>query len=438
MKIGVFQSGRDERCMFVDRATISVKSGKGGDGSVSFRREAFVPDGGPDGGNGGRGGDVIFLADSTMRTLLDFRYKKKYTADQGEDGRGKNQYGKKGQDCIIKVPVGTLLIDEDIGLAVADLIEDGESYLAVKGGRGGKGNVHYKTSVRQAPNFAEAGGAAKERRITLELKTIADVGLIGFPNVGKSTLLSVVTGANPKIADYHFTTLTPNLGIVRLDDNSFVMADIPGLIEGAHQGTGLGLDFLKHIERTRLLIHLVDVSGIEGRDPKEDFEIINKELLSYSEKLADKPQIIAANKMDIASQDKFDDFKAYVEEKGFKVFPISAPLQQGVSQLIAYVFAQLDSLPQEERLDYSLFDSEGEVSDEEYKKIHFKKEGDTFILWGMQLDKIFRSTNFNDYGSLRYLYKYIENSGTIEKLKKIGLKNGDTIRIDNYDLEYLG
>lgn len=424
--------------MFVDRATIAIKSGKGGDGSVSFRREAFVPDGGPDGGNGGNGGNVIFVADSTMRTLLDFRYKKKYEATGGEEGRKKNQYGKKGEDCIIKVPVGTLLIDDETGYPVKDLVDDGEQYLAARGGKGGKGNVHFKTSVRQAPNFAEAGGAAKERRITLELKLIADVGLIGFPNVGKSTLLSVVTGANPKIADYHFTTLTPNLGVVRHDDSSFVMADIPGLIEGAHKGTGLGLNFLKHIERTRLLIHIVDISGIEGRDPIEDFEIINSELRSYSEKLAGKPQIVAANKMDIASPDQYEEFRNYVEEKGFKVFPIAAPLQKGVSRVINYVFARLDTLPTEEVIDYSYYDTEGEVSEREYKKIYYKKEGDVFILWGMQLDKIFRSTNFNDYGSLRYLYKYIEKSGTFEELKKMGLSEGDTIRIEDYDLEYFG
>ncbi|HZK01667.1 MAG TPA: GTPase ObgE, partial [Anaerovoracaceae bacterium] len=323
--------------MFVDRATITVKSGKGGDGSVSFRREAHVPDGGPDGGNGGRGGDVIFHADAGMKTLLDFRYKKKYQAENGEDGRKKNQYGRGGEDCIIRVPVGTLIIDEDTGYPIRDLVIDGEEYIAVKGGRGGKGNVHFKTSVRQAPNFAEAGSAARERRITLELKLIADIGLVGFPNVGKSTLLSVVTGANPKIADYHFTTLTPNLGVVRYDDGSFVMADIPGLIEGAHKGTGLGLDFLKHIERTRMLIHIVDVSGIEGRDPIEDFETINGELRSYSPKLAEKLQVVAANKMDIADKEQWETFKENISSRGYEVFPISAPLHDGVSALIDHV-----------------------------------------------------------------------------------------------------
>ncbi|MDY3954763.1 MAG: GTPase ObgE, partial [Anaerovoracaceae bacterium] len=261
--------------MFVDRAKITIRSGKGGNGCVSFRREPFVPEGGPDGGDGGRGGNVIFLADGNMRTLLDFRYKRKYEAENGEDGRKKKQFGKKGEDLIIKVPAGTVVIDDETGLPMYDLVKPGDSFIAAKGGRGGKGNVNFKTPTRQAPNFAEAGGFAKEKTVRLELKLIADVGLIGFPNVGKSTLLSVSTSATPKIANYHFTTLTPNLGVVQIYDSSFVMADIPGLIEGAHEGVGLGLDFLKHVERTRLLIHVIDVSGSEGRDPIEDFEKIN-------------------------------------------------------------------------------------------------------------------------------------------------------------------
>ena len=314
--------------MFVDRAVITIKSGKGGDGCVSFRREPFVPDGGPDGGDGGKGGDVIFVADSNIKTLLDFRYKRKYEAENGEDGRKKNQTGKNGKDCIIKVPLGTLLIDESTGTPIKDLVKHNDRHVAARGGKGGKGNVHFKSSVRQAPNFAEAGETGIERRIRLELKLIADVGLVGFPNVGKSTLLSVVTAARPKIANYHFTTLAPNLGVVQYDDSSFVMADIPGLIEGAHQGTGLGLDFLKHIERTRLLIHIVDVSGSEGRDPIEDFETINEELRSYSPKLAEKPQIVAANKMDITEDAQYERFKAYIEEKVYKVFPISAQLHR--------------------------------------------------------------------------------------------------------------
>lgn len=423
--------------MFVDRASITIKSGKGGDGSVSFRREPFVPDGGPDGGNGGRGGDVIIIAENSIKTLMDFRYKKKYEAAGGEDGRKKNQYGKSGENCIIKVPVGTLIFDEKTGLPVKDLVRHGDTYTAARGGRGGKGNTQFKTSVRQAPNFAEAGGAAIERRLKLELKLIADVGLVGFPNVGKSTLLSVVTGATPKIADYHFTTLSPNLGVVQYDDSSFVMADIPGLIEGAHQGVGLGLDFLKHIERTRLLIHIVDVSGSEGRDPIEDFEAINKELLAYSPRLASKPQIVAANKTDIADDSRLEEFKAYIEDKGLAVFPISAPIHRGVPQLIAHVFKELAALPPEEEPNYEFYDTEGIPENDEYRKINCSTDGEVFVLSGMQLDKIFRSTNFNDYGSLRYLYKYVENSGAIAELKEMGLTDGDTIRIENYEFEYM-
>ena len=276
--------------MFVDRAKITIISGKGGNGAVTFRREPYVPEGGPDGGDGGKGGDVIFKADRNLRTLMDFRYKRKYEAENGQDGMKRKKYGKSGQDLVIKVPMGTVVIDKETGLVMKDLTEDGESFIAAKGGRGGRGNVHFKNSVRQAPNFAEAGGEAKERKIILEMKLIADVGLVGFPNVGKSSLLAVATSAKPKIADYHFTTIDPNLGVVDIDGDSFVMADIAGLIEGASQGLGLGFRFLKHIERTKVLIHVVDVSGSEGRDPKEDFDKINRELEAYSPRILKKPQ----------------------------------------------------------------------------------------------------------------------------------------------------
>ena len=269
--------------MFVDRAKIFIKSGKGGDGCVSFRREPFVPEGGPDGGDGGRGGDVVFQADLSLRTLMDFRFKRKYEAENGQNGMKKKRYGKSGENLVIKVPVGTMVIDEETGMLMADLVENGQSFVAAKGGKGGKGNVHYTTSTRQAPNFAEAGGTAKERNVILEMKLIADVGLVGFPNVGKSTILSVSTSAKPKIANYHFTTIDPNLGIVQLSNTSFCMADIAGIIEGASKGLGLGCKFLKHIERTKVLIHVVDVSGCEGRDPIEDFDKINEELRSYDE-----------------------------------------------------------------------------------------------------------------------------------------------------------
>lgn len=427
--------------MFIDRAKISIQSGKGGNGCVSFRREPFVPEGGPDGGDGGRGGDVVFMADSNLRTLMDFRYKRKYAAENGQDGMKKKRYGKKGEPLIIKVPPGTVVIDEESGLIMKDLVHHGDSFVAAKGGKGGKGNVHFKNAVRQAPNFAEAGGFAQSRGVLLELKLIADVGLLGFPNVGKSTLLSVSTSANPKIANYHFTTITPNLGVVEIFDSSFVMADIPGLIEGAHTGLGLGLDFLKHIERTKLLIHVVDVSGSEGRDPIEDFEKINQELVSYRAVLANKPQLVAANKMDMVEEDdeQYLRFKAHVEAKGFSVFPISAPLHQGVKELLAAAAAELKELallPQEEPA-LEFFDFERDQEDPNYREITVEKQGTLFILSGKQLTKIFNSTNFNDMGSLRYLYKHIENNGAMEKMKEMGLEEGNVIRIEDYEFEYV-
>lgn len=424
--------------MFVDRAKITIKSGKGGNGCVSFRREPFVPQGGPDGGDGGKGGDVIIRANNSLRTLMDFRYKRKYEAQPGEDGRKKKQFGKKGEDLIISVPPGTVVIDNATGLVMKDLVHDGDSFIAAKGGKGGKGNPNFMNSVRQAPNFAEAGGFAQERAVTLVLKLIADVGLVGFPNVGKSTLLSVSTSASPKIANYHFTTITPNLGVVQMYDKSFVMADIPGLIEGAHTGAGLGLDFLKHIERTKMLIHVVDVSGSEGRDPIEDFEKINLELTSYGKKLLSKPQIVAANKIDMASDEQYETFKKYVEEKGYEVYPLSAPINHGVIELLQAVLRQLDKLAElpEEEPDYDWFDFEKDDQDEEFREIYISKDGPVYVLTGKQLEKIFNSTNFNDTGSTRYLYRYIEKRGAIDRLKEMGLQDGDIIRIIDYEMEF--
>ena len=422
--------------MFVDRAKITIKSGKGGNGCVSFRREPFVPEGGPDGGDGGRGGNVVFLADGNMRTLLDFRYKRKYEAQNGEDGRKKKQFGKKGEDLVIRVPAGTVVIDDATGLPMYDLVRPGDSFIAARGGRGGKGNVNFKTPTRQAPNFAEAGGFAKELTVRLELKLIADVGLIGFPNVGKSTLLSVSTSAAPKIANYHFTTLTPNLGVVQIYDSSFVMADIPGLIEGAHDGVGLGLDFLKHVERTRLLIHVVDVSGSEGRDPLEDFEKINEELHAYSETLAEKPQIVAANKMDMATEEQYERFREAIETRGWKVYPMSAPIHQGVQDVLNAAAAMLAAMPAEEETALDYYEPEAEEAAADYRDIQCSRDGSVFVLQGKQLTKIFNSTNFNDYGSLRYLYKYIEKNGAIDELKSMGLEDGDLIRIEDYEMEY--
>ena len=422
--------------MFVDKATIFIKSGKGGNGSVSFRREPYIPQGGPDGGNGGKGGDIVIQADRNLRTLMDFRYKRKYEAESGEDGRGRQQFGKDGADLVIKVPVGTVVRDTESNAVMADLTEDGQSFVAAKGGRGGKGNVMFKNSVRQAPNFAEAGGFARERQIELELKLIADVGLVGYPNVGKSTLLSVSTSANPKIANYHFTTITPNLGVVSMYDSSFVMADIPGLIEGASEGAGLGLDFLKHIERTRILIHVVDVSGSEGRDPKEDLDKINAELAGYSEKLAKKPQIICANKIDMADDEVYEEFKAYAESKGYSVYPCSAPIHEGVDELLRAAYKLLLETEAEEQEETVFFQDTKPEDDPDYRNVYVERKKGGFLVTGKQLEKIFNSTNFNDAGSLRYLYRYIGESGAIEEMLQMGLEEGDTITVIDYDFEY--
>lgn len=425
--------------MFVDRASIFIKSGKGGDGAVTFRREPFVPEGGPDGGDGGKGGDVVFMADSSLRTLMDFRYKRKYQAENGQNGMKKKRYGKAGENLVIKVPPGTMILDKETGHLMKDLVESGDSFIAAKGGKGGKGNVHYKSSTRQAPNFAEAGGFSKEREVILELKLIADVGLVGFPNVGKSSLLSVASKAKPKIANYHFTTIEPNLGVVQVSTTSFVMADIAGIIEGAHQGAGMGFHFLKHIERTKVLIHVVDVSGSEGRDPIEDFDKINNELVKYSDRLAKKPQVVAANKTDLLDDDdpKFLEFKEYVENKGYKVFPICAPINIGVEEVMqeaAKLLSQVESEPMEDILE--VFDFEKEDVDPDFRKVFARKENEKFVLEGKQLMKIFNSTNFNDMGSLRYLYKYIEKSGAITELEKLGLEEGDIIKIHDFEFEY--
>lgn len=425
--------------MFADRARITIRSGKGGNGCVSFRREPFVPEGGPDGGDGGRGGNIVFLADRNLRTLMDFRYKKKYEAENGQDGMKKKCFGKAGQDLVIKVPVGTVVIDEDSGLVMRDLKENGESFVAAQGGKGGRGNTNFKNSVRQAPNFAEAGGEAKERNIILELKMIADVGLVGFPNVGKSSLLAVSTSAKPKIENYHFTTIEPNLGVVKLYDKDFVMADIAGIIEGAHKGLGLGLKFLRHIERTKVLIHVVDVSGSEGRDPKEDFDKINEELRQYGRRVSEKPMIVAANKIDMIDEDsdEYREFRDYVTGQGYQVFPISAPLNLGVKELLTAALHELEKASEQpEEDDYEYFDFEADDKDPDYRTVYAGFDGECYTLEGKQLKKIFDSTNFNDMGSLRYLYKYIEKSGAIDVLKEMGLEEGDIIKIQDFEMEF--
>lgn len=428
--------------MFVDKAKILIQSGKGGDGAVTFRREPFVPEGGPDGGDGGKGGDVIFMADANLRTLLDFRYKRKYKARNGENGMKKNRFGKKGEDLIIKVPPGTMIIHAESGKLMGDLVNKGDRLIAAKGGKGGKGNVHFKNSVRQAPNFAEAGGSSQELEIVLELKLIADVGLVGFPNVGKSSLLQVSTKANPKIANYHFTTIEPNLGVVEVSNTSFVMADIAGIIQGAHLGAGMGFKFLKHIERTKILIHVVDVSGCEGRDPVDDFYNINKELSEYSPLLGEKPQIVAANKIDLLEDEETDEKLKKLEEavkaSDLQFFKISAPINRGVLNLMEAAAALLAKTESEKPCEEKeIFDFDREEQDPNYRTVYAGKENDYFVLEGKQLLKIFRSTNFEDIGSLRYLYKYIEKSGAIEELKKKGLKEGDTIKIEDFEFEYM-
>ncbi len=425
--------------MFVDSAKINIKSGKGGNGAVSFRREPFVPEGGPDGGDGGRGGDIIFVADANLRTLMDFKYQKNYVAENGQDGMKRNKFGKSGESLVIKVPPGTVVTDEETNLVMKDLKVHGDSFVAAKGGKGGKGNVHFKNSVRQAPNFAEAGGFAKERTVLLNLKLIADVGLVGFPNVGKSTLLSVCTNAQPKIADYHFTTIAPNLGVAEVFNTSFVMADIAGIIEGAHLGVGMGFQFLKHVERTKVLIHVVDVSGSEGRNPVDDFDKINDELSKYSKLLAKKPQIVCANKIDLIQEDseEYRIFKEHVESEGIKIFPVSAPLRQGIKELMAEtvnMLAKAETEMVEEPME--TFDFELDDQDPTYRNVKVLKDHETFILEGKQLEKIFNSTNFTDMGSLRYLYKYIERSGAVETMKQMGLKEGDGIRIKDFEFEY--
>ncbi|MDY2959733.1 MAG: GTPase ObgE [Hornefia sp.] len=426
--------------MFVDRAKIEIASGKGGNGAVSFRREPFVPEGGPDGGDGGKGGDIIIKADKNLRTLMDFKYKRKYEAENGQDGMRKKRFGKDGKDLIIKVPKGTVVIDCDSGKIMKDLLEDGDFIVAAKGGRGGKGNTHFKNSVRQAPNFAEAGTAAKERTVILELKMIADVGLVGFPNVGKSSLLAVSTSAKPRIENYHFTTIDPNLGVVKLHDTAFVMADIAGIIEGAHRGLGLGLKFLKHIERTKVLIHVVDVAGSEGRNPIEDFDKINNELNQYSKAVAKKPMIVAANKIDLIDEkgEEYKAFKEYVEGKGYKVFPMSAPINYGVSEILNEALSELKKVeelpPEEPEAEY--FDFELDDRDPEYKNVEVSMADGAYVVTGKQLKKIFDSTNFNDFGSLRYLYKYMEKKGAIDKMIEMGMEEGDTIRVFGYEFEY--
>ena len=419
--------------MFVDIAEIKIKSGNGGNGLVSFHREKYVAAGGPDGGDGGRGGDIIFSADSQLSTLMDFRYKKQYKAGNGEDGKGKKCTGRDGETLTIKVPAGTIIRDTETGKVIADLKHDGDTFVAAKGGNGGWGNVHFATPTRQVPKFAKPGQKGIERIITLELKLLADVGLIGFPNVGKSTLLASVSGARPKIANYHFTTLEPNLGVVELGDGgSFVLADIPGIIEGANEGIGLGHEFLRHVERTRLLLHVVDVSGIEGRDPISDFDIICDELEKFNAELADRPQIVVANKTDIITDEKlYQDFCDEIKKRGLTLFEISAATGKGTRELMLYVSSKLKELPVPEINVEEDFLNEAIINDNDFT---ITVIDGIFDVEGSRIEKIVNSTNFDDYESLQFFQRSLRNLGVIDALEEKGIEEGDTVKM--YDIEF--
>lgn len=426
--------------MFTDYVKIYAQAGKGGNGAISFRHEKYVAAGGPDGGDGGRGGDVYFKVDPDANTLIEFRFKKKFKAENGENGQGARKYGKSAEDLYIPVPIGTVIKDAETNQVLADLSTPGQEALILKGGRGGLGNSHFATATRQAPRFAQDGEPGEEKELVLELKLLADVGLIGFPNVGKSTFLSKVTSATPKIANYHFTTIEPNLGVVTSKyGDSFVIADIPGIIEGASDGVGLGIQFLRHIERTRLLLHFIDVSGTEGRDPVKDYQVINDELKDYSEKLSHRTQIIVANKSDIAQDD--DNYKKLAdiaEKNGQKIFKISAATGEGVEELMNYVSKTLKELPKEDLIDVAT-PSEGEkVYRLETKKEPFEisKEKDVWIVKGEEVDRIIRKVNITDYESLFFLHRKLNELGLDKALKKAGIHDGDTVKIGNYEMEW--
>ena len=420
--------------MFIDYAKIIIGSGKGGNGAITFRREKYVANGGPDGGDGGRGGSVYFRVDLGLNTLVDFKYKKKYLAQDGEAGSGARKAGKSGEGLYIDVPQGTVVRDEETGKVIADLSEEGQVECVLKGGKGGKGNVHYATATRQIPNFAETGEPGVEKTVILELKLIADVGLLGYPNVGKSTLLSRMTTAKPKIADYHFTTIEPNLGVVKLaNGSSFVMADIPGLIEGASEGVGLGLKFLRHVERTRLLIHVIDVAGTEGRDPVQDFYKINAELSNYSEKLSNKLQVVAANKIDVMQdEENYRRLEKVAKQKGYEIFKISAVTGEGLNELFNRVAELLKEIPKQEleEVDKTVYYN----YEDENEGWRITRENNTFIIDGKEIENVMRRVNFSDYESLAYFHNTLKKMGIEAELKRRGIKEGDIVKI--FDLEF--
>lgn len=419
--------------MFIDVAKIELKAGKGGDGSVAFRREKYEPSGGPAGGDGGDGGSIIIVADKDIKTLMDYSYKSIYKAENGGDGRNKKQFGKKGEDLILKVPVGTLIKDYDTDTVIYDVKHDKEEFVICKGGKGGKGNVHFKSSIRQAPRFAEPGTKGEEKTIKLELKLLADVGLIGLPNVGKSTLLSIMSNARPKIANYHFTTLEPNLGVCKVGEKSFVLADIPGLIEGASEGLGLGHDFLKHIERTKILVHVLDISGSEGRNPIEDFQLINSELSSYNIKLNDKKMLVVLNKTDLGAEDNIKEFREKYSDKVDEIVEISAATTENVDKLMYLIADTLDSIED----DYSTLD-EQYVYFEEEKEPDFKvrKENENYIVEGPLIENLIYRTNFEVYESVNHLQKVLEDKGVIQQLKDLGIRDGDNVVIGDVEFDF--
>lgn len=428
--------------MFADSADIYIKSGKGGDGHVSFRRELFVPAGGPDGGDGGKGGDVIFVVDEGINTLNDFRHIRKYCAQNGEDGQKKRCHGKDGLDIIIKVPEGTVIKDTKSGKVIADMSFDNRKEVVLKGGNGGKGNQHYATPTMQAPKYAQPGQPAKELYVTLELKVIADVGLVGFPNVGKSTFLSRVTNAKPKIANYHFTTLNPNLGVVDLEGtDGFVIADIPGLIEGASQGVGLGHEFLKHVERTKVIIHIVDAASVEGRDPINDIELINSELEAYNSELAHKPQVIAANKVDCFYGDDEQTVLTLLKEKyepqGIKVFPISAVSGKGVKELLYHVKGMLDEIDDAPIVFEKEYNPNESLTIESLPfTVEYDAEDEMYVVEGPRIEKMLGYTNLESEKGFVFFQKFLKDNGILDQLEELGISEGDTVRMYGFQFDY--
>lgn len=422
--------------MFVDIAKIKIKAGNGGDGAVAFHREKYVASGGPDGGDGGKGGDIIFVVDDNLATLADFRYKRKYAAKNGLPGGGDRKHGKNGEDLEIRVPRGTIIREQNSGAVMADMSKT-ERFVAAKGGKGGWGNMHFATPTRQAPRFAKPGVPGEEWEVSLELKLLADVGLIGYPSVGKSSLISVVSQAKPKIADYHFTTLSPNLGVVYMGEgNSFVIADIPGLIDGASDGVGLGHEFLRHIERCRLLIHIVDVSGFEGRDPKEDFENINKELKKFNPELADKPQIVAGNKIDMAEPEQIDDFKNWIEAKGLEYHSICAPISEGTQELMNAAWNKLQTLPPIREYEKEEIPAESLVKKDSNFKITQPEKG-YFVVEAAWFPRVLKGVDTEDYESLQYMQRVLEKSGVFDALRERGIQEGDTVNVYDVEFEYI-